>query len=161
MRSDGRDNFLDSLIIAGNYSIPEVIRHPSHPDFEICESENYWLSPDDWFYPVTFLLHHSSIIGMYYCMFLCKTVNCKISRRHFGAIYSVHVQYVHNLFCSWRCEHARFCVEKFYALYINFHSFIHSTIQFARNEWTTAGELTKQNRSREMYSPIQQHIKNF
>ena len=27
------------------------------------------------------------------------------------------------------CEHARFCVEVFYALYINFHSFIHSFIQ--------------------------------
>ena len=26
--------------------------------------------------------------------------------------------------CIWRCEHARFCVEFFYALYINFHSFI-------------------------------------
>ena len=30
--------------------------------------------------------------------------------------------------CIWRCEHARFCVEVFYALYINFHSFIHSFI---------------------------------
>ena len=30
--------------------------------------------------------------------------------------------------CIWRCEHARFCVEVFYALYINFHSFIHSWI---------------------------------
>ncbi len=29
--------------------------------------------------------------------------------------------------CIWRCEHARFCVEGFYALYINFHSFIHSS----------------------------------
>ena len=28
--------------------------------------------------------------------------------------------------CIWHCEHARFCVEVFYALYINFHSFIHS-----------------------------------
>ena len=28
--------------------------------------------------------------------------------------------------CIWRCEHARFCVEVFYALYINFHSFIHA-----------------------------------
>ena len=27
--------------------------------------------------------------------------------------------------CIWRCEHAWFCVEGFYALYINFHSFIH------------------------------------
>ena len=26
--------------------------------------------------------------------------------------------------CIWRCEHARFCVEVFYALYINFHAFI-------------------------------------
>ena len=32
--------------------------------------------------------------------------------------------------CIWRCEHARFCVEVFYALYINFHSFIHSFIFF-------------------------------
>ena len=31
--------------------------------------------------------------------------------------------------CIWRCEHARFCVEVFYALYINFHSFIHSNKQ--------------------------------
>ena len=30
--------------------------------------------------------------------------------------------------CIWHCEHARFCVEVFYALYINFHSFIHSFI---------------------------------
>ena len=28
--------------------------------------------------------------------------------------------------CIWRCEYARFCVEGFYALYINFHSFIHN-----------------------------------
>ena len=28
--------------------------------------------------------------------------------------------------CIWRCEHARFCVEVFYALYINCHSIIHS-----------------------------------
>ena len=34
---------------------------------------------------------------------------------------SLHVYTV----CIWRCEHARFCVEGFYALYINFHSFIH------------------------------------
>ena len=27
--------------------------------------------------------------------------------------------------CIWRCEHARFCVEVFYALYKTFHSFIH------------------------------------
>ena len=31
--------------------------------------------------------------------------------------------------CIWRCEHARFCVEGFYALYMNFHSFIHSLIK--------------------------------
>ena len=30
--------------------------------------------------------------------------------------------------CIWHCEHARFCVEVFYALYINFHSFIHSNL---------------------------------
>ena len=29
--------------------------------------------------------------------------------------------------CIWRCEHARFCVEVLYALYINFRSFIHSS----------------------------------
>ena len=28
----------------------------------------------------------------------------------------------------WRCERARFCVEVFYALYINIHSFIDSFI---------------------------------
>ena len=28
--------------------------------------------------------------------------------------------------CIWRCEHAKFCVEVFYALYINFHSYIQS-----------------------------------
>ena len=37
---------------------------------------------------------------------------------------SLHVRTV----CIWRCEHARFCVEVFYALYINFHSFILSLI---------------------------------
>ena len=37
------------------------------------------------------------------------------------AFESLHVCTV----CIWRCEHARFCVEVFYALYINFHSFIH------------------------------------
>ena len=30
--------------------------------------------------------------------------------------------------CIWRCEHARFYVEVFYALYINVHSFIHSLL---------------------------------
>ena len=34
--------------------------------------------------------------------------------------------------CIWRCEHARFCVEVFHALYINFHSFIHSRITARR-----------------------------
>ena len=34
--------------------------------------------------------------------------------------------------CIWRCEHTRFCVEVFYALYINFHSFIHSFIHSRR-----------------------------
>ena len=28
--------------------------------------------------------------------------------------------------CIWHCEHARFCVDVFYVLYLNFHSFIHS-----------------------------------
>ena len=32
--------------------------------------------------------------------------------------------------CIWRCEHARFCVEVFYALYINFHSFIYVSCFF-------------------------------
>ena len=32
--------------------------------------------------------------------------------------------------CIWRCEHARFCVEVFYALYINFHSFIHHSVTY-------------------------------
>ena len=31
--------------------------------------------------------------------------------------------------CIWRCEHARFCVEVFYVVYINF---IHSFICFER-----------------------------
>jgi len=34
--------------------------------------------------------------------------------------------------CIWRCEHARFYVEVFYALYINVHSFIHSLLISAR-----------------------------
>ena len=39
--------------------------------------------------------------------------------------------------CIWRCEHARFCVEGFYALYINFHSFIHTTTEYAfASRWT-------------------------
>ena len=29
----------------------------------------------------------------------------------------------------WRCEHARFCVDVFYALYINLHSFIHTEVE--------------------------------
>ena len=39
--------------------------------------------------------------------------------------------------CIWRCEHARFCVEVFYALYINFHSFIHSRLirPDGKTEW--------------------------
>ena len=40
------------------------------------------------------------------------------------ACHSLHVCTV----CIWRCERARFCVEVFYALYINFHSFIHYAI---------------------------------
>ena len=31
--------------------------------------------------------------------------------------------------CIWRCEHARFCVEVFYALYKNFHSFIRPLVK--------------------------------
>ena len=34
-----------------------------------------------------------------------------------------------------RCEHARFCVEVFYALYINFHSFIHSRWELRLTGW--------------------------
>ena len=30
--------------------------------------------------------------------------------------------------CIWCCEYARFCVEVFYAAYINFHSFIHPSL---------------------------------
>ena len=42
--------------------------------------------------------------------------------------------------CIWRCEHARFCVEVFYVLHINFHSFIHSIrcaklLTCASEEW--------------------------
>ena len=39
--------------------------------------------------------------------------------------------------CIWRCEHARFCVEGFYALYINFHSFIHSISLLAAPRFLT------------------------
>ena len=46
-----------------------------------------------------------------------------VSFGSFLACESLHVCTV----CIWRCEHARFCVEVFYALYINFHSFIHSS----------------------------------
>ena len=41
---------------------------------------------------------------------------------------SLHVHTCNDVctVCIWCCEHARFCVEVFYALYnINFHSFIH------------------------------------
>ena len=40
--------------------------------------------------------------------------------------------------CIWRCEHARFCVEGFYALYINFHSFIHTTTTTTTTTTTSA-----------------------
>ena len=64
---------------------------------------------------------HSSIFGKGWVgMSACPLVvlACK----------SLHVCTV----CIWRCEHARFCVEVFYALYINFHSFIHSFIHNKR-----------------------------
>jgi len=35
--------------------------------------------------------------------------------------------------CIWRCEHARFCVEVFYALYI--FSFIHSSSLQCHQKW--------------------------
>ena len=45
--------------------------------------------------------------------------------------------------CIWRCEHARFCVEVFYALYINFHSFIQvmslTSFQTTRLQMLTKG----------------------
>ena len=40
----------------------------------------------------------------------------------FLACESLHVCTV----CIWRCEHARFCMECFYALYVNCHSSINS-----------------------------------
>ena len=43
--------------------------------------------------------------------------------------------------CIWRCEHARFCVEVFYALYINFHSFIHSSRQL-KNVYKSETRMT-------------------
>ena len=39
--------------------------------------------------------------------------------------------------CTWRCEHARFCVEVFYALCINFHSFIHTSDVSTENMGTS------------------------
>ena len=41
-------------------------------------------------------------------------------------LHNVHKALLAYSVCIWRCEHSRFCVEGFYALYINFHSFIHS-----------------------------------
>ena len=46
---------------------------------------------------------------------MCRLLACE----------SLHVCTV----CIWRCEQARFCVEVFYALYLNFHSFIHRRIR--------------------------------
>ena len=42
--------------------------------------------------------------------------------------------------CIWRCEHARFCAEVFYALYINFHLFIHSLVKVFNGflQWANA-----------------------
>ena len=42
----------------------------------------------------------------------------------FGSFSLRELTCMHSVYL--RCEHARFCVEVFYALYINFHSFIHS-----------------------------------
>ena len=60
---------------------------------------------------------------------------CNLSRKksrevaaHFRADFWVGVA-SRCLSSVWLCERARFCVEVFYALYINFHSFIHSFIQ--------------------------------
>ena len=50
------------------------------------------------------------------CTFLVS-----VSFGSFLACESLHVCTVR----IWRCEHARFCLEVFYALYINFHSFTH------------------------------------
>ena len=33
--------------------------------------------------------------------------------------------------CTWHCEHARFCVEVFYAPYVNSHSFIHTSLSLS------------------------------
>ena len=56
VRSDGRDNFLDSLIIAGNYNIPEVIIHDkvatgqfAECQFTQCQPANFLCVP---VYPV-------------------------------------------------------------------------------------------------------------
>ena len=59
-------------------------------------------------------------------------VTCKNSVKHaFSDIsYLIQLHWLLQLAASqsrWRCEHARFCVEVFYAPYINFHSFIHSS----------------------------------
>ena len=57
---------------------------------------------------------------------------------------SLHVYTV----CIWGCEHARFCVEVFYALYINFHSFIH-VLSTTRS--TSSGSLGCQVASRSQW----------
>ena len=46
--------------------------------------------------------------------------------------------------CIWRCEHARFCVEVFYALYINFYSFIHSSVPLSLSRTDTRARLNMQ-----------------
>ena len=38
--------------------------------------------------------------------------------------YVLYVNFHVCTVCIWRCEHARFCVDVFYALYVNSHPFI-------------------------------------
>ena len=64
--------------------------------------------------------------------------------------------------CIWRCEHARFCVEVFYALYINVHSFIqtlayHSLIPL-RKKINRKFDPLNQQRKRNNSAPQTSHV---
>ena len=48
--------------------------------------------------------------------------------------------------CIWCCEHARFCVEVFYVLYINFHSFIHCWKQYFPHKINNADPVLRHTR---------------
>ena len=60
--------------------------------------------------------------------------------------------------CIWHCEHARFCVEVFYALYINFHSFQTTTTTTTTNKEGRAEGGRSGGRSTKMASAVQQRV---